>query len=130
MPASLRSYRVQAHKQTWVCPHGEEVHARKWKFYIPTQDTARLQAYVAFLRLCIIILLLLLVVVVVVVVTSLSSSSPCKMNTGPKYEQLTLMLERMTKEKLNDLYFSPAIDRVIRWGRMKQAEREARKYRW
>jgi hypothetical protein len=29
----------QAHKQTWVCPHGEEVHARKWKFYAPTQDT-------------------------------------------------------------------------------------------
>jgi hypothetical protein len=39
-PASPRSYRVQAHKQTWVCPHGEEVHARKWKLYAATQDTA------------------------------------------------------------------------------------------
>jgi hypothetical protein len=27
--ASPRSYRVQAHKQTCVCPHVEEVHARK-----------------------------------------------------------------------------------------------------
>jgi hypothetical protein len=38
--ASPRSYSVQAHKETCVCPHGEEVHARKWKFYAPTQDTA------------------------------------------------------------------------------------------
>jgi hypothetical protein len=27
-------------KQTCVCPHDEEVHARKWKLYAPTQDTA------------------------------------------------------------------------------------------
>jgi hypothetical protein len=38
--AAPRSYRVQAHKQTSVCPHVEEVHARKWKLYAPTQDTA------------------------------------------------------------------------------------------
>jgi hypothetical protein len=34
---SPRSYRVQAQKQTCVCPHVEEVHARKWKLYTPTQ---------------------------------------------------------------------------------------------
>jgi hypothetical protein len=38
-PASPRSYRVQAHKQTCVCPHEEEVHARKWKLYTATQDS-------------------------------------------------------------------------------------------
>jgi hypothetical protein len=38
-PASPRSYRVQTHKQTHVCPHGEEVHARKWKLYAATQDS-------------------------------------------------------------------------------------------
>jgi hypothetical protein len=38
-PAAPRSYRVQAHKQTCVCPHGEEVHARKWKLYAATQDS-------------------------------------------------------------------------------------------
>jgi hypothetical protein len=38
--ASPRSYRVQAHKQTSVSPHVEEVHARKWKLYAPTQDVA------------------------------------------------------------------------------------------
>jgi hypothetical protein len=37
--ASPRSYRVQAHKQICVCPHVEEVHARKWKIDAPTQDT-------------------------------------------------------------------------------------------
>jgi hypothetical protein len=31
---------IQAHKQTCVCPHGEEVHARKLKLYASTQDTA------------------------------------------------------------------------------------------
>jgi hypothetical protein len=35
-----RPYRVQAHKQICVCPHVEEVHARKWKLDAPTQDTA------------------------------------------------------------------------------------------
>jgi hypothetical protein len=39
-PAWPRSYRVEAHKQTCVCPHGKEVHARKWTLYAPTQDTA------------------------------------------------------------------------------------------
>jgi hypothetical protein len=38
-PASPRSYRVQAHKATCVCPHGEEVHARKRKLYAATQDS-------------------------------------------------------------------------------------------
>jgi hypothetical protein len=38
--ASPRSYRVQAHKQTCVCPHVEAVHARKWKVYAPMQDVA------------------------------------------------------------------------------------------
>jgi hypothetical protein len=38
--ASPRSYRVQAHKHTCVCPQVEEVHARKWKLYAPTQDVA------------------------------------------------------------------------------------------
>jgi hypothetical protein len=38
--ASPRSYIVQAHKQICVCPHVEEVHARKWKLDAPTQDTA------------------------------------------------------------------------------------------
>jgi hypothetical protein len=38
--ASPRSYRVQVHKQVCVCPHVEEVHARKWKLDAPTQDTA------------------------------------------------------------------------------------------
>jgi hypothetical protein len=38
--ASPRSYRVQALKETCVCPHVEEVHARKWKLYAPTQDVA------------------------------------------------------------------------------------------
>jgi hypothetical protein len=40
LSASSRSYTVQAHKQICVCSHGEEVHARKWKLYAPTQDTA------------------------------------------------------------------------------------------
>jgi hypothetical protein len=31
----------KAHKETCVCPQGEEVHARKWKLYAATQqDTA------------------------------------------------------------------------------------------
>jgi hypothetical protein len=38
--ASPRSYRVQVHKQVCVCPHVEEVRARKWKLDAPTQDTA------------------------------------------------------------------------------------------
>jgi hypothetical protein len=38
--AAPRSYRVQTHKETSVCRHVEEVHARKWKLYAPTQDTA------------------------------------------------------------------------------------------
>jgi hypothetical protein len=37
--ASPRSYRIQAHKRTYVCPHGVEVHARKWKLYAATQDS-------------------------------------------------------------------------------------------
>jgi hypothetical protein len=37
--ASPRFYRVQAHKQTCVCPH-VEVHTREWKLYAPTQDVA------------------------------------------------------------------------------------------
>jgi hypothetical protein len=41
-PTSPRSYRVQAHKETHVCPHGEDVHARKWNLYAATQDS-RLQ---------------------------------------------------------------------------------------
>jgi hypothetical protein len=40
MKCSVCWYRVQAHKQTCVCYHGEEVHARKWKLYAATQDTA------------------------------------------------------------------------------------------
>jgi hypothetical protein len=32
--ASPLSYRVQAHKQTCVCPYVEEVHARKWKLVV------------------------------------------------------------------------------------------------
>jgi hypothetical protein len=40
LTASPRSYRAQAHRQTCVCPRGEEVHARKWKLYAATQDTA------------------------------------------------------------------------------------------
>jgi hypothetical protein len=43
--ASTRSYRVQAHKQTCVFPHVEEVHARKWKPYAPMQDTALYSFY-------------------------------------------------------------------------------------
>jgi hypothetical protein len=38
--ATPRSYRIQGHKQTCVCPLEEEVHARKWKLDAPTQDTA------------------------------------------------------------------------------------------
>jgi hypothetical protein len=40
-PCKSEAKRAAKHINKHVlCPHGEEVHARKWKLYAPTQDTA------------------------------------------------------------------------------------------
>jgi hypothetical protein len=43
---STRIFLGQRAAGAWerVCPHGEEVHARKWKLYAATQDTALVTA--------------------------------------------------------------------------------------
>jgi hypothetical protein len=54
--AAPRSYRVQTHKQTCVCPHGEEVHAGKWKLHAPTQDAALIATSISLLSALVIVI--------------------------------------------------------------------------
>jgi len=45
---------------------------------------------------------------------------------GPKREEVTGLWRRLHNEKLNDLYSSPNIVRVIKWRRMRWAGHVAR----